>query len=63
MLEFCIFVVEFKNTIVIFEICILGFVLLQNLVQKKKKNCEKKFVNKEKSLNLGPKMSDLGILG
>ena len=46
-----IFVLEFENTIVIFGICILGFVLLQNLVQK---------LN---SLSLRLKVPDLGILG
>ena len=40
-----------KKTIVIFEISTLKFVYLQN------------FTKKQKFLNLGPKMSDLGILG
>ena len=42
-----IFGLEFENTIVIFEINVLEFVLLQSLVQK------------QKSLNLGPKRPDL----
>ena len=42
---------NFKNTIVIFEISTLKFVFLQNLTEK------------QKCLNLGPKMPDLGILG
>ena len=40
---------EFENIFVIFEISILEFVLLQSLLQK------------QKSLNLGPKMLDLAI--
>ena len=39
---------EFENAFVIFEISVLEFVLLQSYVQK------------QKSLNLGPKMPDLG---
>ena len=45
-----IFELEFENTIVIFKITVLKFVLLQNLVQKKN------------SLNLEPKIPDLSIL-
>ena len=36
MLDLRIFGVKFENTIVIFEICVLEFVLLQSLVQKQK---------------------------
>ena len=46
-----IFRLEFKNTIVIFEISVLEFVLLQSLVQK------------YKPLNLGPKMFYMGTFG
>ena len=42
---------NFKNTVVIFEISTLKFVYLQN------------FTKKQKCLNFGPKMPDLGILG
>ena len=45
------FGLEFENNIVIFEISTLKFVFLQNLTEK------------QKCLNLGPKMPDLGILG
>ena len=48
MSDLCIFRVEFENNIVIFEISVLEFVLSQSLVQKKKKNREKNFVNKTK---------------
>ena len=41
----------FRKTTVLFEISTLKFVYLQN------------FTKKQKFLNLGPKMSDLGILG
>ena len=41
---------EFENIFVIFEISVLKLVLLQSLVQK------------QKSLNLGPKMLDLAIV-
>ena len=41
----------FRKTIVIFEISTLKFVYLQN------------FTKKQKCLNLGSKMPDLGILG
>ena len=41
----------FRKTIVIFEISTLKFVYLQN------------FPKKQKCLNLGPKMPDLGIFG
>ena len=51
MLNLLIFWLEFENTIAIFEISVLEFLLLQSVVQKKK------------SLNLGQKMSDLGIFG
>ena len=51
MLDLCIFGLLCGNTIVIFEILEFGF--LENLAQKKKKN----------NLNLGPKMSNLGIFG
>ena len=34
MPNLCIFGLEFENTIVIFEISVLEFVLLQSLVQK-----------------------------
>ena len=44
-----ILVMEFENTIVITEICVLEFLLL------------KSFVQKNKSLHLGPKMLDFGI--
>ena len=40
-----------KKSIVMFEIRTLKFLHLKN------------FMKKQKSLNLGPKMSDLGILG
>ena len=46
-----IFGLEFENNIVIFEISTLEFVQLQN------------FAEKQKCLNLGPKMPYLGILG
>ena len=46
-----IFRLEFKNTIVIFEISVLEFVLLQSLVQK------------YKPLNLGPKCFIWVLLG
>ena len=46
-----IFRLEFKKTIVIFEISTLKFVYLQN------------FMEKQKCLNFGPKVPDLGILG
>ena len=49
MLDVRIFGVEFENIFIIFEICVLEFVLLQSLVQK------------QKSLNLGPKMLYVGI--
>ena len=42
---------KFRKTIVIFEISSLKFASLQN------------FMEKQKCLNLRPKMSDLGILG
>ena len=42
---------NFEKTIVIFEISTLKFVYLQS------------FTEKQKCLNLGPKMSDLGIFG
>ena len=51
MLNLRIFGLEFENTIVIFEISVLKYILLQSLVQKLK------------SLNLGQKMSDLGVFG
>ena len=54
MLDLCIFGLLCGNTIVIFEI--LEFGLLENLAQKKKKK-------KKSNLNLGPKMSNLGIFG
>ena len=41
MSDLCIFRVELENTIVIFEISVLEFVLLQSLVQKKKKIVKK----------------------
>ena len=53
MLDLCIFGLLCGNTIVIFEI--LEFGLLENLAKKKKK--------KKNNLNLGPKMSNLGIFG
>ena len=53
MLDLCIFGLLCGNTIVIFEI--LEFGLLENLAQKKQK--------KKNNLNLGPKMSNLGIFG
>ena len=59
MLDLRIFGEEFENNIVICEICVLEFVLLQSLVQKQK-SCREK---KRKCLNLGPKMPYLGILG
>ena len=43
MPDLCIFGLEFKNNIVIFEISTLEFVKLQN------------FAKKQKCLNLGPK--------
>ena len=43
---------SFRKTIVIFEISSLKWVYLQNFTKKKKK-----------SLNSGPDMPDLGILG
>ena len=46
-----IFGLEFENNIVIFEISTLEFVQLQN------------FAEKQKCLNLGPKMPYLGIFG
>ena len=46
-----IFELEFEKNMVVFKISILEFLLKQSLVQK------------NKSLNLGPKMPDLGILG
>ena len=49
MPDLCIFGLEFKNNIVIFEISTLEFVKLQNFA--KKQNC----------LNLGPKTPYLGI--
>ena len=48
---FVVFGLEFEKNIVIFELSVLGFVLLQSLVQK------------YKSLNLRPKTSDLSIFG
>ena len=45
------FVLHFENDIVIFKIEVLEFALSQGLVKK------------EKSLNWGPKMPDLGFLG
>ena len=42
---------NFKKTIVVFEISTLKFAYLQN------------FPKKQKCLNLGPKMLDLGIFG
>ena len=47
---FGIFRLEFKKTIVIFEVSALEFVYLQN------------FVKKQKCLNLGSKMRYLGVL-
>ena len=44
-----IFGLEFEKNIAIFEISVLGFVLLQSLVQK------------QKSLKFRPKMPDLSI--
>ena len=46
-----IFGQEFEKTIVVFEISTLKFAYLQN------------FPKKQKCLNLGPKMPDLGIFG
>ena len=46
-----IFGLKFEKNIDIIEISVFGFVLLQSLVQK------------QKSLNLRPKMLDLGIFG
>ena len=46
---FVVFGLEFEKNIVIFELSVLGFVLLQSLVQK------------YKSLNLRPKTSGLSI--
>ena len=57
MTDLHIFRVELENTIVLFEICVLKFVLLQSLVQNQKT------WKKRKCLNLGPKMHYLGILG
>ena len=51
MLNLLIFGLEFENTIATFEISVLKFVLLQNFVQK------------QKYLNLGQKMSNLELLG
>ena len=51
MLYLGIFGIEFQKAIVIFEISTLEFVLWQN------------FANKQKYLNLGPKMPYLGIFG
>ena len=48
---FVIFGPELRKTIVIFEISMLKFVYLQN------------FTKKQKCLNLGAKMPDLGIFG
>ena len=48
MFEFHIFGLEFEHIFLIFEISVLEFVSLQSLVQKLK------------SLNLEPKMLDLG---
>ena len=46
-----IFGQEFEKTIVVFEISTFKFAYLQN------------FPKKQKCLNLGPKMPDLGIFG
>ena len=46
-----VFGLEFKKTIVIFDISTLKFVYLQN------------FTKKQKCLNSGPKMPDLCIFG
>ena len=46
-----IFGLEFYKSIIIIEISTLKFVYLQNLTEK------------HKYLNLGPKMSDLGVFG
>ena len=46
-----IFGQEFEKTIVVFESSTLKFAYLQN------------FPKKQKCLNLGPKMPDLGIFG
>ena len=51
MLNLRIFMMKFKNTISIIEISVLELVLLQGSVQK------------QKPLNLGEKMSDLGTFG
>ena len=51
MLNLCIFGLEFENIIVMFQISVLEFVFRQSLVQK------------QKSLNFGPKMPYLGIFG
>ena len=51
-IKFCILGLEFKNTIVIFDSA-LEFVFSLSLVQKK---------NKQKTLNLGPTISYLGLL-
>ena len=48
MADFLFLGLEFENVFVIFEISVLEFVLLQSYVQK------------QKSLNLGPKMPDVG---
>ena len=51
MLNLLIFGLEFENTAAIFEISVFEFVLLQSFLQK------------QKSLEFGQKMSDLGIFG
>ena len=51
MLNLCIFGLEFENIIVMFQISVLEFVFRQSFVQK------------QKSLNFGPKMPYLGIFG
>ena len=51
MLNLLIFGLEFENTTAIFEISVFEFVLLQSFLQK------------QKSLDFGQTMSDLGIFG